>query len=270
MEILFPTKKPHVSYSEVKTWKDCPWKHFKSYIEKIGDREPNIYAEFGTAVHSRIEDYLETKVMKIDGVDKDIEKLWKEYGFDTDEYIKKITEDWAKFGIKYRHNKISKWIKSAENILESLPKAMEEQFGEWEFVASEYNLYESIDDYSKENLHFKGFIDAIIKTKVRGKDKYWIIDWKTCGPRGWNQEKRRDFYVQAQVGLYKHYYSKKYNIPLRSIGCMFGLLKRDSKLDKCIWFVPVSVGPKFVTKADNLVNKMLTSVDKGLRLKNRK
>ena len=35
MNDAFPTGKPHVSYSEVRCWKECPFRHKLSYIDKI-------------------------------------------------------------------------------------------------------------------------------------------------------------------------------------------------------------------------------------------
>ena len=35
----FPTKKPHISFSEVRIWKECGWKHKLMYIDKIVENE---------------------------------------------------------------------------------------------------------------------------------------------------------------------------------------------------------------------------------------
>ena len=143
---------------------------------------------------------------------------------------------------------------------------MKENFGEWEYISAEEELYEEMPGYE---LKFKGFIDAIIKSNINGKEKYWIIDWKTTGPRGWYADKRRDFLTQAQIGLYKKFWSERENIPLKSVGCGYALLKRNTKQEKTAWFMTVSVGPKFITKTDKLIESMIKSVSKGLNLKNR-
>ena len=41
----------HISYSELKTWAECPWKHKLMYVDKIETYENNPYAEFGTVIH---------------------------------------------------------------------------------------------------------------------------------------------------------------------------------------------------------------------------
>ena len=264
--MIFPTNKPHISYSEVKTWKECPWRHKLMYVDKLETWEDNPYAEFGTIVHDTIEQYLKTGIMNTDTVESRLQEKWEEHGFDTAEYITKMTAQRRKFDLKYRHEKFSSWVESAHNILESIPSFMKENFGDWEYISAEEELYEPIEGH---DLKFKGFIDAIIKSNINGKEKYWIIDWKTTGPRGWYQDKRRDFLTQAQIGLYKKFWAKREDIPARSIGCGYALLKRNTKPERCAWFMPVSVGPKFITKSEKLLESMIKTVSKGMYLKNR-
>jgi ATP-dependent exoDNAse (exonuclease V) beta subunit len=264
--MIFPTGKPHVSYSEIKIWKECTWKHKKMYIDKVQTWEDNPYAEFGTIIHDTIENYLKTGEMNTGEIEQKLRAKWDEYGFEDPEYIKKMHIQRAKFDLKYRHEKFSSWVKSAFSILESIPNFMKDNFGDWTYISAEEQLYESIDG---QELKFKGFIDAIIKSNINGKEKYWIIDWKTTGPRGWYADKRRDFLTQAQIGLYKKYWSQRENIPMNQIGCGYALLKRNTKPEKCAWFMQVSVGPTFVAKADKLVDSMVRTVNKGLFLKNR-
>lgn len=264
--MIFPTNKEHVSYSEVKTWKECPWKHKLMYVDKIETYENNPYAEFGTIVHDTIERYLKTGEMTVDDVEDRLRAKWDEYQFDSEEYIAKVTAQRKKFDLKYRHEAFDSWVKSAHNILSAIPEFMEYNFGDWEYISAEEQIYEEMPDLG---LNFKGFIDAIIKSKKNGKEKYWVIDWKTTGPRGWYTDKRRDFLTQAQVGLYKKFWAQREGIDLKSIGCGYALLKRNTKPEKCAWFMSVSVGPKFITKSEKLLESMVRSVRKGMNLKNR-
>ena len=199
-------------------------------------------------------------------IEQKLQEKWDLYKFDSQDYIDKVTAQRRKFDIRYRHENFSSWVTSAHNILEAIPDFLTENFGDWEYISAEEQLYESIDNF---DLKFKGYIDAIIKSNIKGKEKYWIIDWKTTGPRGWYQDKRRDFLIQAQVGLYKQYWSKREGIDLKSIGCGYALLKRNTKPERCAWFMPVSVGPKFITKSEKLLESMIRSVRKGMNLKNR-
>ena len=42
----------HVSYSEIKIWNECPFKHKLQYIDKISGFKGNLHTAFGTAIHS--------------------------------------------------------------------------------------------------------------------------------------------------------------------------------------------------------------------------
>ena len=42
----------HVSYSEIKIWNECPYKHKLIYIDGLSGFEGNEYTCFGTALHS--------------------------------------------------------------------------------------------------------------------------------------------------------------------------------------------------------------------------
>ena len=74
--------------------------------------------------------------------------------------------------------------------------------------------------------------------------------------------------MTAQVGLYKRYLSRKLNIDLKDIRCAYVFLKRGASSEKCLETFTVSVGPKFVERADKLVSAMVKNVKKGFAMKN--
>ena len=71
--MLLPTGKPHVSFSEVKIWKECSYRHKLAYVDKLDVYENNPYADYGTAVHNAIENYLKTRTMDIDSCLEEID-----------------------------------------------------------------------------------------------------------------------------------------------------------------------------------------------------
>lgn len=259
-------KKPHISFSEIKNWKECSWRHKLMYVDGIQTYENNPYAEFGTVVHTALENFLKTKSMDFEMAKNSLRESWDKYGFDTEAFTKKMVVQRAQHGMSYRHEKFESWVKSLENILSALPSFMDTNFSNWEFLVAEEQIYENVPGL---DINFKGFIDCVIKTTKGNKTKIWVIDWKTTGPRGWSSEKCRDFMTQVQVGLYKKYWATREGIPLKDVGCGYVLLKRNTKPEKCVWFMTVSVGPKFVAKADKLVESMVKTARKGLFLKNR-
>ncbi len=265
--IVLPTGKPHVSFSEVKMWKECPWRHKLVHIEKLAIQEPSPHLHYGTIVHDAIENFLNTQKMDISSCLTKIEAAWEQYGFDSLQYIESQTEVAQKQGWKYRHDSLADWKQSASNSLTRLPSFMDENFGEWKAIEAEHQLYEDINGMSGEK--FKGFIDAIILSKINGKKKAWIIDWKTSSPRGWSRQKREDFLMQAQLMLYKSFWSEKMELRSRDISCGFVLLKKKTPIEKSVQLIKVSAGPAAMDKSQKLVRSAIKGMKSGLLLKNR-
>ena len=261
MENLFPTGKQHISFSEIKAWKECSWRHKLMYIDKIDKFEPSPYLDFGTAVHEGCESYLKTRSVDKEKLFKDIKSAWVKYGFDKPEWYESMPK-W------YKHVPVEEWCNWASNMWDEVPEFLNKTFPEWEYFDAEEQLYESIES---RDIRFKGFIDAIIKVpKKRGDGfNYWILDWKTAGAYGWRRDKKQDLSMTAQLILYKHFWSRKHDIDLKDIRCGFILLKRGGKPGKICELVDVSVGPKTLTKGVKLMNNMIGSVKNGMFLKNR-
>ena len=257
----FPTGKPHVSFSEIKTWKECSYKHRLTYVDKIDLFEPSPYLDFGTAVHEGCETLLENRTVNSEKLLTDIREAWKKHGFEDPDWYSKMP-GW------YKHEPVDTWCNWAENMWSEIPDFLDETFPDWEYFDAEEQLYEPIEG---KGISFKGFIDGIIKVpKKRGKGyNYWIIDWKTAGSYGWRRQKKQDILMTAQLILYKHFWSIKHGVPLSDIRCGFILLKRGGKQGKICDLVTVSVGPKALAKAIKIMNNMIAAVNRGLALKNR-
>lgn len=265
---MLPTGKSHVSFSEIKMWKECSWRHKLFHVDKINLQSESPHLHYGVIIHEAIENYLKNKEILIDDALKKIKLAWEEYKFDSEEFIISETARAKKDGWKYKHMSLDEWLNSAENCLSMIPSFLDEEFGNWKTIDVEHQLYEEIPEIS--DIKFKGFIDAIILTKnAKGKKKVWMIDWKTASPRGWDKRKRSDFMMQAQLMLYKTFWAKKLNLDLKDIKCGFVLLKKNTKKEKCIQLIPVSVGPKSVEKSQKLLRSSIKSIESGIALKNR-
>ena len=258
---IFPTGKPHVSFSEIKMWKECPYRHKLFQIDKIDLNEPSPFLDFGTAVHEGCEFIVEKKIPNRLKLEKDIREDWDKYGFDNPEWIAK-QPGW------YKYAPVEDWISWANNMWNEVPDFLDETFENWETVKAEEELYEDIEN---SEMKFKGFIDAVIKVPKKKGDGniYWILDWKTAQSYGWRREKKQDILMTAQLILYKYFWSRKHGIPLKDIRCGFILLKRGAKQGKVCELVPVSVGPKAIEKATKILRSMLKSVERGFSLKNK-
>ncbi len=88
---ILPNHKPHVSYSEVRNWKECAWRHKLAYIDGITVDEPSQYLSYGSAVHNGIENFLLTGEMDIESVLTEIKSEWNKHGFDSKVFIKKLS-----------------------------------------------------------------------------------------------------------------------------------------------------------------------------------
>jgi len=258
--------KEHVSYSEVKQWKECSWRHKLLYIDKLTTFEESPHLHYGTIIHDACEHYLKTKELKIEEAQNKIKLAWDEHGFDAEDFIQLQTQRAELQGWKYKHNKLKDWLQWAETSIRSVPDFLDETFPDWEYQSAEEALYESIESIDTK---FKGYIDCIIKVPYKGKYKYWVLDWKTSNGRGWSLEKQRDFNTQAQVILYKHFWGTKNEIQMKDIQCGFILLKKVKTVGKSCQLIKVSSGPKNLEKSQKLVRSMIKTVEKNLFLKNK-
>jgi hypothetical protein len=258
-KFVWPTGKPHVSFSELSNWLECSYRHKLLFIDGLGSFVQTPHLAFGTGVHNSNEKYIKTRVMDKSIALDFIKKAWK-----TNEelFTKGPFPSWAPKGF----GSVEDWLAKADRVLDDVPPFLEKEFPGWVCYSSEEQLNESIDG---QTLKLKGFIDAVISYDgPRKKKKYQIIDWKTCG-WGWDKEKQRDFKTQLQLILYKVFWAKKHDIPMKDIACAFALIKRDAKPGKSLGLVKVSVGAKTSARGLRVIENYERSVRNGLFLKNR-
>lgn len=245
-----PTGKQHVSFSELRDWQECSFRHKLKYVDKIDKFEPSPILDFGTAVHASCENYLKTKVL-----DHNIALEMLEKSFESNKDLPAYT---AQLLVTYK--------KEATSILNDVPNFLNENFPEWEFIDAEHYLYERLEKYPHA---FKGFIDGIIKTKgKRDEDIYWIIDWKTTA-WGWSADKKSDSDIQRQLVFYKNFWSNKNNINPKNVRCGFVLLKRTAKPGSHCELIKVSVGDVTTERSIKLLHNMLGSIRKNIAIKNK-
>ena len=256
--MIFPTGKPHISFSELFAWKECPYRHKLIHIEKLGSFEASPYLGFGTGVHASCEHYIESREIDKELAFKEIDDYWDENQEDITAYVK------ANGFCKYSPER-EQWKQIASDILDDVPRFLDETFPGWKGVRAEEDLYESIQG---DEMQFKGFIDAVIINKnKKGQPKVWLLDWKTAG-WGWRPQKKQDFNYQMQLLLYKHFWAAKHNIDPKDVKIGFVLLKRDGKNGKRCELVEISGSEAKVEKATKVVRSMLAAVRKGFFPKN--
>ena len=180
-----------ISYSELKNFTECSYRHKLIYIDKLPYFSGNEYTAFGTAIHAVCEEVIPDN-------SKNAMEIF-ELNF-LNELIK-LKED----GHELNKNMVSDMRQQARPICEQVIPAVKDHFGEFEVVSVEEQLLEPMSDIESYGKKFKGFIDMVIKTP---DDKYHIIDWKTCS-WGWTRDKKSDAMTTYQLTYYKNYFSKK-------------------------------------------------------------
>ena len=255
-----PTGKCHISFSELRTWSECSYRHKLKFIDKVGEDIPGVHMDFGTAIHEACESYLKTRVMDKKIFLNKLKKLWIEH---EPKDPKHGTKD-----ASYTPEAFLSFGKEGIAILNDVPAWLEEQFPGWEYVDAEHALYEGLDLEGHPHA-FKGYIDAIIRVPGhKGKYLAWLLDWKTTS-WGWTAFKRSDELVRAQLVLYKNFWSIKTGTDPKDVRCGFVLLKRSAKPGKHCELVTTSVGEVTTGKSLTIINNMVSSVKRGIAIKNR-
>lgn len=243
----------HISYSELKEWTDCAWKHKLNYIEKIKQFKGNEHTSFGSALHT----VCEVIVQKPN--EKDLDVLFEQ---EFVKNLKKVKE--AAPDIEFSSDLVSSMRSQGKHLIQFILPALKKYFGKFELVSVEEKLYESIEN-EKINKNFKGFIDLVVYTP--DTKKYHIIDWKTCS-WGWDSRKKSDKMITYQLTLYKHFWAKKHNKDYKEITTHFALLKRTANKNNVEIF-KVTNGEKKIGNALKLLNKAVYNINKCNYVKNR-
>lgn len=255
---LLPTGKPHVSWSEVRSWAECSFRHKVRHVDGIDLGKPSSILYFGTAVHASCEDYAKTLVMKPEIAHallrEAFEKHKGEKSFDDAE--------------------LTKMLQQATDILADVPTFLDETFPGWKTIAAEHYLYEPLSD-TKPHHAFKGYIDLVL-TCPNPKQHHnitpltWILDWKTTNSY-WSADKKSDPLVTGQLAGYKHYYMQETKTAhlMKQVRTGFILLKRNAKPGQHCELVTVSVGDVTAARTLKVINNCVSSIQRGIALKNR-
>tara|TARA_A100001011_G_scaffold394568_1_gene487270 strand:+ start:2303 stop:3121 length:819 start_codon:yes stop_codon:yes gene_type:complete len=246
-ERVLDNKRKRISYSELKIWSECSFRHKLAYIDQLSNYVGNEYTAFGTAIHGVCENIVPDN--SIDGF-----KVFKEA-----------------FGSELRSldrstlNKdlVVEMLGQSEKIIPNILPALSSHFGNYSIVSVEEGLYETINDF-ETNINFKGFIDLVIKTD---DGVYHIIDWKSCS-WGWKAQKKSEALIVYQLSLYKKFFAEKHDIDPDNIETHFALLKRTASKNNVEIF-RVSNGKKRIDNAVQLLKKAIFNIKSKNFVKNR-
>lgn len=244
-------QKKRVSFSQYSTYIKCPHKWELDYLKNMRVRDDNINTTFGTAIHHAIQTYL-TELFT--------NGLKSANNLDSNTiFINKFKEEFKKIKEPPAEEDFNSFCEDGKAILAEI------------FHPMNLNKYFSIKKYSLvgieiplnanliNNLEFVGFIDVVLKEK--DSDKYKIIDIKTS-TNGWNKYMQEDEAKYVQLHLYKHVYSKKFNIPEKNIEIEFFIVKR--KLYEHSYFNKSRIQTFSPTNAPKAIKESITNFVKFL------
>ena len=208
-----------VSFSQYSTYSSCPRSYKLRYIDRLGQSSANIYTIFGTAIHETIQHFLSVmygvskkQAMEIDTDSLLLEWMRKEYIKEND----KLTE-----GTICTQLELEEFYGDGRRILEWFKNKLEKFYTKsgFELVGIEIPLNTKI----KEGVSFIGFVDVVMRDL--SDNSIIIIDLKTS-TMGWNKYQKADKYKNAQIVIYKKYYSELFNIPLDKIKVEYQIMRR--------------------------------------------
>jgi hypothetical protein len=205
-------------------YSSCPQQYKLNYIDKLGESSANIHTIFGTSMHETIQHFLSVMygVSKKQAMEIDTDKLLLDWM--RKEFIKeneKLSE-----GTICTQLELEEFYGDGRRILEWFKKKIDKFYTKtgFELVGIEIPLNAKV----KEGVHFIGFIDIVLRDMASGE--IIIIDLKTS-TQGWNKYQKADKYKNAQIVLYKKYYSELFNVPLDKIQVEYQILRRKMPED---------------------------------------
>ena len=151
----------HISYSELKTWAECPFKRKLIYLDRVRKFAGNEFTAFGRAIHSFCENAVEDKLPENDYED-----------FFDAQFLRELED--LKGIVDLRKTLVEDMRTQGKAMLPGIMPILARDFEDYEVFSVEEQLYESIPDFDSKAYNFKGFIDLVVKTP---DGKYHIIDW---------------------------------------------------------------------------------------------
>ena len=211
-----------ISFSQFLMFNQCPHKWALQYRDGHYTSESSIHMTFGTAIHSVLQNYLDTLYnISIKAADEinleeefeealrnqykiDYEKNKKTH-FSSSEQLREFFEDGLGILSWLRRNKGKYFSKRGWYIAGC----------EIPIVLSPNNVY--------NNVIYKGFLDVVLYHEPTNKIK--IIDIKTS-TRGWKDKEKTDEVKNMQLILYKKFFSDQFNFPVDNIDIEYFIVKR--------------------------------------------
>ena len=248
----------NISYSQLSMFTQCPKKWSLQYRDGHKVSEQSIHMTFGTALHEVIQHYID-KIYEVSGAAADridLEELFE------DTLRKCYAEDYKKNNNEHFSSptELREFFEDGKEILKFIKKKRNLYFkkkGTY-LVGCEVPIVVA-PNLRLNRVKYMGYLDIVLYNETL--DTFKIIDIKTS-TKGWNKWAKKDESKQFQLILYKHFFSKQYNIPIEKIDIEFFIVRRKVYVDgdypqkRVQQFYPAS-GKVKVNKAKNNLNEFI-------------
>tara|TARA_B100001123_G_C15336536_1_gene1033032 strand:- start:276 stop:1139 length:864 start_codon:yes stop_codon:yes gene_type:complete len=206
-----------ISWSQVQTYTQCPYKWKLNYIDNLRTFTDSIFTVYGKALHDTLQTYL-TKMYSVSIKEADeidlpnllVDRLKWHYSegvknangihFSTQEQLTEFCVQGAKALDWFKRNRADYFSKKG-----------------WELLGVEVPIettYKTVD--------VLGYIDVLMRNTNTGRIK--VIDIKTS-TRGWKKEKT-DPMKRGQLLFYKKFTAEKYGVDISMVDVEFIIVKR--------------------------------------------
>lgn len=210
-----------ISYSQYSQYATCPKRWKLNYIDKLGTYSQSIFTLFGTAMHEVLQSYL--TIMYEDSIAAAEKEDWGMHlqNFMAKEYRKAMAmgQEPAFTNAKEMQEFYDDGIAIIEFFIKNRGKYFAKR--NFELVGIEIPIKQQME--CNENVNFIGYIDLVIKD-LRD-NTYEVIDIKTS-TMGWNKYQKADKIKTSQLVLYKSYYAKQFDVPIKNIRVKYFIVKR--------------------------------------------
>ena len=134
----------HISYSELKEWTTCAWKHKLNYIDKIKQFKGNEHTAFGSALHTVCEIIVHDNDQNKKS--EDLEQTFEKEFLQNLQKIKKSSPM-----IEFSENLLNSMRTQGKHLIQFILPALKKHFGKFDLISVEEKIYENIDNKLEKN-----------------------------------------------------------------------------------------------------------------------
>ena len=213
-----------VSYSQYKTWVECPYRWKLKYIDGLDSFDQSIYTIFGTSIHRVIQDWLEQDLYGgvAGACSMDLSEKFKSILIEEAAPHMKVVNESGEQTFLYSREELEEFYGQGLEIISYVQQNQEKLFPtkDVKLFAIEHELKADVNDH----VYFIGYIDIVTHNEVTGE--YFLYDLKTS-TRGWNKYMKQDKTKTDQLLLYKIFFAKELGVPDYKVHIGYLIMKRQ-------------------------------------------